>query len=583
MTGRRLPATVWLSTCILAAGAGLGLAWSMHQTIPLDRAGGSAVSADLTLDEEQREFLWQIEHHGLTLNRYGFGALAEALRRNDAAALGKLFAADFTGQLPRAPREVRLDRSFAHVVRREDTGSRQVLQRDQFIAYLLNLRRSFQRPPQVQFALMALRPAARAEWDGAWEGTGLLRMWGEQEGKKPREVVLQLEYRIVRPTEENLGHGSWLHSVAVTQSQVAEAPRFLMREVARERGIDPYQFQDNWCQGRKQPNTGGVYLCDFDRDGFLDLLIVDTRRIALYKGLPGGRFTDVTEQVGLPLTPTHPLLAPVAAFVDLDGDGWEDLILESQVYRNDGGTRFVNVSTRTNFHLPQEAVGVAVADFDRDGRMDLYVSVAGHGLEMSWLDSQGGGHRGNQLWRNRGNWQFEDVTASSGTGAGNPSTVSAVWLDADNDGWPDLYVINEFGNGTLYVNHHDGTFRGKSLVEGPGDFGSLGVTCGDIDNDGNIDLYVANMYSKAGARIIGNLNRGTYPAEVLAHMKRFVTGSQLYHNRGGLQFEPRGRQFQVAAVGWAYGAALLDLDNDGWLDLYATCGFMSQSRDEPDG
>src|SRR5262249_54776105 len=154
---------------------------------------------------------------------------------------------------------------------------------------------------------------------------------------------------------------------------------------------------------------------------------------------------------------------------------------------------------------------------------------------------------------------------------------SAVWLDANNDGWPDLYVINEFGNGVLLVNQQDGTFREKLIAHGPTDFGTMGVTCGDIDNDGNVDVYVANMYSKAGYRVIGNLKPDAYPPDLMATLRRFVTGNQLWRNKGGLAFEPKGQDWQVASVGWAYGAALADLDNDGFLDLYATAGFMSQT------
>jgi hypothetical protein len=320
------------------------------------------------------------------------------------------------------------------------------------------------------------------------------------------------------------------------------------------------------------------------------MLIVDCQRIALYKGLPGGSFLDVTSRMGLPTAPLAGQDRP-AVFVDLDGDGWEDLLLGDRLYRNDGGTYFLDVTGRTNFRLPADAIAVVVADYDRDGRVDLYVTRPGKMTGGSWIDGKSGDADGNHLWRNLGDWQFEDVTAQSGTGGGQRSTFSAVWLDANNDGWPDLYVINEFGPGVLLLNRQDGTFREELLVEGAGDFGSMGVTCGDVDNDGRIDLYVANMYSKAGNRVIGNLKAGAYPDTIMDKMRHFVSGSQLYRNLGTSgaavpgtpKFEPVGRQRQVAAVGWAFGAALVDLDNDGWLDLYATAGFISRSRTEPDG
>ena len=81
----------------------------------------------------------------------------------------------------------------------------------------------------------------------------------------------------------------------------------------------------------------------------------------------------------------------------------------------------------------------------------------------------------------------------------------------------------------------------------------------------------------------GNVCPGTYPEPIMDTMRHFVTGSQLWRNQGKLGFEPLGKDYGVAAVGWAYGPALVDLDNDGWLDIYATAGFISQSRSDPDG
>jgi hypothetical protein len=537
------------------------------------------------MDALQREYLWDLEHHGLVLTGQGFKALAAALAQENAQALTALLSPAFTGRLLHQPREVRLANEAVEFVRLEDAGkSPSVLSREQFRDQLLGYRRLFAPTPQVQFALMALAPTTRGLLDGPWRGTGQLRLWGQTTTGGPGEVVLQLEYQVPRPTPENLSQPGWLQSCGITQSQMARAPHFLLREVGLERGIDRRRFHDNWTHGMKGTTSGGVYLCDYNRDGILDMLVVDLNCCALYKGLPGGKFVDVTVEVGLPwrlVDPTSPRLA--AAFVDLDGDGWEDLILDKRIFRNEAGQRFRDVTHLSNLRLQGAISGFAVADYDRDGRLDLYVARLGPARASSWLDGKCGGQGGNLLFRNKGNWQFEEVAAASGATGGDRSCFSAVWLDANNDGWPDLYVINEFGSGVLLVNQGDGTFRERVLASGPGDFGSMGVTAGDIDNDGHIDLYVANMYSKAGTRIIGNVDPATYPADLLGTMRSFVSGSQLHRNRGNLEFEQLGRQYQVSAVGWAYGPALVDLDNDGWLDLYATAGFVSQNRDEPDG
>jgi hypothetical protein len=598
---------------------------SAAPTAPMNTAHRQRSPA-LTMDEKQRAFLWDIEHHGLLLSRFGFAALADALSRPDRPALTALLAAQFSGQVLEQPREVRVERGWLQVVRQEDAGRPpRNLDREAFLNRLLDYRQLFAQPPKVKLALMALAPVSHDKLEGPWQGTCQLRMWGKAQTASgvrgqgseersptpelhsvlstqysvlstespsipgpagPAEVVLYLRYQLPQPTEANLRRGGWLKSCAITQSQISRAPRFLLREAAAERGLDPKRFHDNWTHGSRGSVTGGVYLCDFNRDGILDLLVVDVNGIALYQGLPGGKFRDVTLQVGLPWQlrdPTGTNL--VAAFVDLDGDGWEDLILDRRIFRNEGGLRFTDVTHLSNLRLPDNVSGFAVADFDRDGRLDLYVARVGPASASSWLDGKCGGRAGNLLLRNRGNWQFDDVTAASGTGGGDRSTFSAVWLDANNDGWPDLYVTNEFGNGVLLINQGDGTFREQTLIDAPADFGSMGVTAGDIDNDGNIDLYVANMYSKAGNRVINNVAPGTYSTQIMSTMRSFVTGSELWHNRGvgGPGFERRGRKLQVADVGWAYGPALVDLDNDGWLDLYATAGFVSQDRNEPDG
>jgi len=612
---------VWWGGLVLIVCAGSAAVWRLWPAAP-DRP---STPGDLprthsaqSLPDEDRAYIWDIEHQGLVLKKYGFGSLKAALRDENAAALLNLLAADFQGEVLANPREIGLASDAVEATRQEEVAGRprQPLGREPFVGRLLEYRRRFVAPPDIDMALMTLSPESPADADGPWKGEVQLRMWGGMGNKgegpaeivraaslvgrapdflaglptppRPGEIILTLQFRIARPTEENLSTAGWLRGCSVRQSLASDAPQFLFKDVTAERGIDAGLFYDNWTRGKKPLITipGGVYLTDFDRDGCLDMLITDVNRVAFYKGLPDGRFLDVTARVGLPLKSPEPA-GDVAAFVDLDGDGWEDLILGHKIFRNvsdgKGGRRFEDATAFCNLRIPDDATGIAVADYDRDGHMDLYITCAGQMKASSWVDGTGAG-TGNQLWHNTGKGlRFENVTAKSGAGGDHRSTFSAVWLDADNDGWPDLYAINEFGDGVLLLNNRDGTFRERRLTDGLGDFGSMGVTCGDVDNDGNIDLYVASMYSKAGARVVNNVRPGAYAPELMAQMKRFVVGSQLYLNRGQTKFESKGKDSQVAAVGWAYGAALIDLDNDGWLDLFATAGFVSQDRGTPDG
>jgi hypothetical protein len=426
---------------------------------------------------------------------------------------------------------------------------------------------------------MTLRPITRGRIDGLWEGTAQLRLFGETSPGSPAEIVATLRYEIDRPTEDRLARPGWIHALEIQQVLTAQAPRFLFRESSRERGFKIDFLYDNWKVNTFTPTTGGAFVTDFDRDGILDVLVTDLNGLYLYRGLGEGQFQDVTKEVGLP----RRAAANPAAWVDLDGDGWDDLIVGRLIWRNEKGQRFQNYTGKTKLAIPPDALGIVVADYDRDGRLDLYVTRGGHPGSGSWLDPHSDDSHGNYLFRNKGGWIFEDVTHAAGASGDRRSTFSAAWLDANSDGWPDLHVINEFGDGVLLVNQGNGTFREHRLAEGPADFGTMGVAVGDINNDGQIDIYCANMYSKAGTRVIGNMRPDTYSPEVMAQLRRFVAGSQLHLNRGQLRFEQVGSAMQVAAVGWAYGPALADLDNDGWLDIYGTAGFISRDRNEPDG
>ncbi|MDR3632192.1 MAG: VCBS repeat-containing protein [Isosphaeraceae bacterium] len=541
------------------------------------------------LSEEQRVYLWEVEHRGLVLAKVGFGPIAGALRRAEEPVLRAMLAADFEGRVPESSRVRPAGGGTIRVVRHQE-GERpsKAMDGEAFLAKLLEYRKPFgSNRPQVKLSLMGLAPEFRERMEGPWVGTALLRMWGETAPGQPAEVALHVRYRLLRPDGDTYDAGGWLSRFEVLHGQMVMAAHPLFREVAAARGLAPEWYHDNWKVPGAKPlsNTGGAFLCDYNRDGCVDILITDTNGYTFFQGQPDGRFVDVTSAVGVPSTaPLSEMTHTVAAVADLDGDGWEDLIIGDQIYGNRDGRAFERIpSGRTNLRHLTSASGVIPGDYDRDGKIDLYVTRGGASTSASWLDGKSGSRNTNQLWHNEGNWQFRDVTQTSGTAGGSRSVFTALWLDADDDGWPDLYVPNEFGNGTLLVNRGNGTFRDVSLCEGPCDFGTMGATACDFDNDGRIDLYAANMYSKAGSRIIGNLWPGTYPDEVMAKMRRFVTGSQLHRNLGGLKFEQVGPKFGVASVGWAYGPAAADFDNDGWPDLVATAGYISQDRDKPDG
>ncbi len=317
----------------------------------------------------------------------------------------------------------------------------------------------------------------------------------------------------------------------------------------------------------KQPSTSGVAWSDYNNDGYLDLYIASGHD-QLYKNNGNGTFTDVTKRAGLNV----PDATTGVVFGDYDNDGCEDIyvstnasgnvtqksLIYDRLYHNNCDGTFTDITTVSGLKNNYHAKGVAWADYDNDGYLDLYIVNIGEELKNGNFKIEP-----NFLYRNNHNGTFSDVTGKSGIDGiakcnkiddfsekitlhriGKKLSFQPVWFDFNNDGYIDLFITTDAGVSPLYKNNGDGTFTDVTQKAGLCRYGTgMGVTVGDYDNDGNLDLYVTNY-----------------------------NANFLWHNNGNGTFTEVAKEAGVAdtAVGW--GTHFFDYDNDGDLDLYVVNG-----------
>jgi enediyne biosynthesis protein E4 len=347
-----------------------------------------------------------------------------------------------------------------------------------------------------------------------------------------------------------------------------------------------------------ETDGSGVGLIDYDNDGWLDIYLVNGstydaltgRRTpphaALFHNNHDGTFTDVAAKAGV----TNGRWGFGVAIGDFDNDGWPDIFVcnygGNRLYRNNHNGTFTDVAEKAGVTLGNWSDGATWGDYDGDGRLDLFVSGYVHydlnhqpdldkgGIPFAYCQLHGFkvmcGPRGlpgepDHLFHNNGDGTFTDVSKQAGVSDPNAYYgFTAIFVDVNNDGKPDLLVANDSEPNFLYINNGDGTFQDQSYISGFAlnnegrEIASMGLAVGDYRNNGLVDLLVTDFSDDFKA---------------------------LYRNDGEASFtevanEAGLAQIPVPFVGW--GDGFLDYDNDGWKDVMMINGHVYPQVDEHD-
>jgi hypothetical protein len=384
--------------------------------------------------------------------------------------------------------------------------------------------------------------------------------------------------------------GALLAGPPAAPSPPAPPPKLLFREIGSAAGIT---FQHHSAPEKKyivESMGGGVALLDFDNDGLVDIYFVDSltvdtatdpkaARSALYRNQGHLQFQDVTDKAGV----GHPGWGMGVCTADVDADGWPDIYVTAlgpnRLYRNNHDGTFTETSERAGVTGGGWSTGCGFADYDRDGDLDLFVSRYVK-LDLENLPEFGKGktceHRGVKvqcgprglpgmgdfLFQNGGDGRFTEVGAAAGVS--DPRAyfgLGVAWFDYNDDGWPDLYVANDSTPSFLYLNQKNGTFKevafpmGVAVSEDGAEQGGMGLAVGDYDGSGRLSLFKTNFAEEY---------------------------NNLYHNDRDhftdVSFRSKTAASSLPFVGW--GAAFLDYDNDGRLDILAANGHVYPQMDQ---
>ena len=352
-------------------------------------------------------------------------------------------------------------------------------------------------------------------------------------------------------------------------------------------GVDYWRTVIDSTSGIDIYSNNGVAAGDFDNDGLDDLYICQPAGLPnrLYRNRGDGSFEDVTEKAGVAVLDN----TACALFADFRNQGLQDLLVVCGsgplMFVNQGDGTFVQKRDAFKFARPPQGTftHAALADYDRDGRLDIYFCMYQYYLGLDqyhypvpYFDARNGPP--NCLLHNEGDGTFVERTEQAGLSVDNNRySFACAWGDSNSNGLPDLCVANDFGTTQLYRNNGDGTFKvvsGQAHVE---DVGAGMSSCwADVNNDGHQDIYITSMWEAAGQRVSEQAQfHAEAPDKIRELYQRHARGNALYRNQGNGTFKNVGYDAGVEMGRWSWSADFWDFDHDGFQDLYVTNGYIT--------
>ncbi len=351
------------------------------------------------------------------------------------------------------------------------------------------------------------------------------------------------------------------------------------------RGVDSWRTTLDAACGIDVYGNNGVAAGDFDGDGWDDLYVCQPAGLPnrLYRNRGDGTFEDVTKAAGVDVLDG----TACALFADFENKGLQDLLVVCGsgplLFLNEGNGKFRRKNDAFRFVTPPQGTftHAALADYDGDGRLDIYFCLYSYYLGLDqyhyptpYFDARNGPP--NFLMHNEGNATFQDRTEATGLNAeNNRYSFACAWGDANGDGAPDLYVVNDFGRSNLYRNGGDGTFQAVSAEAGVDSAGAGMSACWfDFDGDGKQDLYAANMWSAAGLRVSEQTRfQEKDPENIRGLYLQHARGNALHRNLGDGKFARAEAGVEMGR--WAWCSDSWDFDHDGYADLYIANGYIT--------